>query len=82
MIGAGWSNVFRRLSLAYGWSPATIARLTLAQVSAYLALPVDTGPRMMGPAEARAFRERKRAEREAWIDEQLRSHDRDATSRE
>lgn len=67
-----WRGAFRRLSSAYGWTPDEIGALTLGQVTIYLHQVPDRGARcQMNRSEAEAFVERRRREREAWIEQAL-----------
>jgi hypothetical protein len=69
-----WRVVFRRLSLAHGWTPRQIARLTVAQVAACLGeVRLDVGRAMMEPVAARQYVAARRKWREAWIETHLRS---------
>ncbi|MBI2826704.1 MAG: hypothetical protein HYX69_18690 [Planctomycetia bacterium] len=74
MNRVGWRDAFRRLSLAYGWSPDQIASLTPAQLWSYID---PSGPlagwKMMSPAAARAYRNQKRMERQDSIGGHARS---------
>jgi hypothetical protein len=69
-----WRVVFRRLSLAHGWTPRQIARLTVAQAAACLSEPrLDAGRAMMEPRAALRFVAARRKSRQAWIETHLRS---------
>lgn len=65
--------MFRRLSALYGWTPRQIAALTPAQACAYLSESNDeAGVQWMSPPAAAECANARRAERDEWIDEQLR----------
>ena len=64
------------MSLTYGWTPRKIAAMTLAQMCLYLDDARQPGDIARLPAsEARALARRKRAAREAQVDDSLRSVD-------
>ena len=54
-----WDRIFQHLSLAFGWTPAEISELTLAQVWSYLGNTRATGPTAyLRPTEARQLSQR------------------------
>ena len=63
-----WSRWACRLSRLYGWTPAEIGRLTVAQMWIYLTEPRGSGERRrMSAAAAAAYCEKRRLQRENWI---------------
>jgi len=63
-----WWEWARRLSRLYGWTPAQIGRMTVAQIWIYLTDCRGRGARRRMPlAEALAYCAAQRRRREAWI---------------
>lgn len=63
-----WRRWAVELSRAYGWTPAEIARLTVAQVCIYLGWEGSSASRQrMSVGQARDLCRRLLAERDAWI---------------
>ncbi|HUT11847.1 MAG TPA: hypothetical protein VMY42_15205 [Thermoguttaceae bacterium] len=64
-----WYRWARELSLAYGWTPQQIGRLSIAQIWIYLTEASGPGGRKrMAPADARTLCRLRQRDRQAWID--------------
>jgi hypothetical protein len=59
--------LFRELSLAFGWTPDEIARVTLEQLSWYTGEDTEPKSRWLSPTDASEYRKQRRAARDAWI---------------
>jgi hypothetical protein len=67
-----WVRWAMALSRAYGWSPAEIGRLTVAQVCIYLGRQTESAsPQRMPLGEGVALCRRRREERRRWIDRMM-----------
>ena len=67
-----WCDWAARLSLAYGWTPRELGRMTIAQLSIWLNGLRGDGrsagsPARMSPAEGRLFCQRRNREKQTWI---------------